>query len=414
MMRKKVLIFLTAVALGAVPGAAQDPVPPATPAGCVKAVRDYALTQQRALARVTAESVRKIETDKVAMAQSCAARFDAATIAETELPGLIALYAEANQPERASAALTRALASRTLPAAARGDVLAQAVLSGLREPKSDARNARLETYVDQLDRLSDDLLDLKISTHARMNGYYRADDIDDGIIKHSTWLIDRAAGFTPAQRTTYGSTIVSAYINMAEALFGRGQNDRAHALLTAARSGWSDIRNASRMLDPVIARYALLGTIGTPISASRWLNAPPGTTLPMPGAVTILEFTAHWCVPCKESYPGLKRLLAKYGPRGLRVVLATELYGYFGTERPLTPDEEFARDRDYWAHEGLAVPIAVADPDSPNDKAYEVGGIPQIHVLDRHGRIRLIMVGYDDANEAGLSALIEKLLKEKE
>ena len=23
-----------------------------------------------------------------------------------------------------------------------------------------------------------------------MNSYYRADDIDDGIIKHSTWIID--------------------------------------------------------------------------------------------------------------------------------------------------------------------------------------------------------------------------------
>lgn len=414
MMRRMLLIVLAVALLVAAPGAAQDPALPSTPAACVKAARDYALAQQRALTRVTAESVRKIEADKVAMAQACAARFDAATIAETELPALIALYAEANQPARASAALTRALASPTMPAAARGDVLAEAVVSGLREPKSDQRNARLERYVDDLDRLSDDLLDLKIATHARMNGYYRADDIDDGIIKHSTWLIDRAAAFSPAQRTTHGSTIVSAYINMAEALFGRGQNDRAHALLTAARTGWSDIRNASRMLEPVVARYALLGTIGAPISAPRWLNAPAGTTLPMTGAVTILEFTAHWCVPCKESYPGLKRLLAKYGPRGLRVVLATELYGYFGTERPLTPDEEFARDRDYWAHEGLTVPIAVADPNSPNDKAYEVGGIPQIHVLDRHGRIRLIMVGYDDANEAGLSTLIEKLLKEKE
>ena len=47
--------------------------------------------------------------------------------------------------------------------------------------------------------------------------------------------------------------------------------------------------------------------------------------MPMTGAVTLLEFTAHWCGPCKESYPGVKRLLAKYGPQGFRVVLATEL-----------------------------------------------------------------------------------------
>ena len=138
----------------------------------------------------------------------------------------------------------------------------------------------------------------------------------------------------------------------------------------------------------------------------------------------MLEFTAHWCGPCKESYPGLKRLLAKYGPQGFRVVLATELYGYFGTERPLTPEAEFDRDRDYFAHEGLTVPIAVDDPrqapvrgadgnyaarPSANDAAYQVGGIPQIHIIDKQGRIRLIMVGYDDENEKALAQLIESL-----
>jgi hypothetical protein len=49
---------------------------------------------------------------------------------------------------------------------------------------------------------------------------------------------------------------------------------------------------------------------------------------------------------------------------------------------------------------------------NPNDKNYEVGGIPQINIIDRQGRIRLIMVGYDDANEAQLAKLIESLLKE--
>jgi len=394
----------------------------------VKAARDFVIKEQRALKQVTAESVRKIEAEKVAMAQQCAAQFNVATVAETELPALIALYGEAAQPALAKAALDRALASRTMPAKWRGEVLAQAVASGLREPKSAERNARLERYVDELDRLTGDLLDVQVTTHSRMNGYYRGDDIDDGIAKHSTWLIERARTFTPEERARYGGTIVSAHINMAEAVAGRGDIDRARALLQSAKTGWTEVRSLDRMLDPVIARYALVGTIAAPITATRWLNAPPNTTIPMDGAVTLLEFTAHWCGPCKESYPGVKRLLAKYGARGFRVVLATELYGYFGAERPLTAEAEFERDREYWAHEGLNVPVAVADQraapvrgadgsytitKSPNDAAYEVGGIPQIHIIDKQGRIRLIMVGYDDANEPALAALIEKLLREK-
>ena len=311
-------------------------------------------------------------------------------------------------------------------------MLAQAVTTGLRDTKSAERNARLERFVDELDRLvgadGDDLLDLKVTTHNRMNGYYRGDDIDDGIIKHSTWLIERARTFSQAQRTQFGISVVGAHINMAEALAGRGHTERARALLASARKDWGSLPNADRMLDSAIARYALIGTVGAPIVAPRWLNAPANTTMPMTDAVTLLEFTAHWCVPCKESYPGLKRLLAKYESQGFRVVMATELYGYFGTERPLTAEVEFERDREYWEHEGLRVPIAVADQrslpvrqadgsyvavENPNDAAYRVGGIPQIHLIDRHGKIRLIMVGYDDTNEPFLADLIEKLLKER-
>ncbi len=423
------MISLLLVALLAqAPQVSQPTSPPTTPEACVKAARDFAISEQRLLKQITGEAIRKIESDKGVMAQKCAAQFTVATHPEADLANLMALYGEAGQPDMAKEALARGLASKTIPTKARAEVLAQAVMTGLREPKSAERNARLEHFVDELDQLQGDLLDVKISAHSRMNSFYRGDDIDDGIIKHSTWLIDRAKTFTPEQRAKYGSTIIYAHINMAEAVAGRGDNPRAQALLKAAKTGWTDIKDADRMIDPVIARYALVGTVGAPITAPRWLNAPANSTIAMPGAVTLLEFTAHWCGPCKESYPGVKRLLAKYGPQGFRVVLATELYGYFGTERPLTPEAEFERDREYWSHEGLNVPVAVGDQRAipvrnadgtyaatrnPNDAAYEVGGIPQIQIIDRKGRIRLIMVGYDDVNEASLSKLIESLLKEK-
>lgn len=408
-------VILVSAMLGQAPAAQ-----PTTPDACVKAARDFVLAQQRALPKVTTEAIRQIEIDKIAMARACAAQFAPATIPDAQLPGLIALYGEADQPVLAQTTIERALTATSTPAPIRAEVLAQAVTSGLRAPKSAARNARLERYVDDLDALgrnNDALLDIVVGTHSRMNAYYRGDDIDDGIIKHSTWLITRGKTFTPDQRAKYGSHIVSAHINMAEALAGRGKIDDARALLASARNNWSDVRNAVAMLDPVIARYALVGTVGAPITAPRWINAPPDTTMPMTGAVTLLEFTAHWCLPCKESYPGLKRLLARYGSQGFRVVMATELYGYFGMDRPLTAEVEFERDRKYFADEGLDVPIAVGNlrtaVDNPNDAAYKVGGIPQIHLIDRRGRIRLIMVGYDDANETYLESLIQQLLREK-
>jgi thiol-disulfide isomerase/thioredoxin len=262
-----------------------------------------------------------------------------------------------------------------------------------------------------------------------MGGYYRADDIDAGIIKHSTWIIGAAKTFTADQWRRLGPAVVSAYVNMAEAWAGQGMNDQAITLLEEGIAACSAVPNVADRVAPTLERYKLVGTKGAPISAPTWLNAPSGTSsMALAGKVTLLEVTAHWCGPCRESYPGINRLRAKYESQGFRVVLATELYGYFSAERNLAPEVEVERDRAYFAEHGLNVPVAIGDKTpaptrnedgsytyrkDPNMDHYEVGGIPQIQLIDKHGKIRLIMVGYDDANEAKLATLIEGLLKEK-
>lgn len=426
-------LLVIGVTLQAV-GAASQPTQAQSPSACVADLRAFTVQRQQEmraalpplsqkpsdeelrayqakLSQLSTETTQK----RLAMAKECAARFDVKTVAERELPYLVDLLSEAGQPDLAAAGMERALALTSLPEVERANILVQAVRLGLREPKGDARNVRLEKYVDELDRLSAAVADQKFSVHGSMNGYYRFDDIDAGIIKHSTWLIETGKTCDPALRAKYGSTLASAYVNMAEAWAGQGMNDRALDLLDRGLKDLADLKNTTSYITSVLPRYKLVGTPGAPISASRWLNVPAGTsTLEMTGHVTLLEFTAHWCGPCKESYPGVKRLLARYGSKGFRAVLATELYGYFGTERNLTPDQEYERDRDYFAREGMAVPVAVADRrPNPNDEAYHVGGIPQIQLIDRQGRIRLIMVGYDDANEAKLAKIIEGLLAEK-
>jgi thiol-disulfide isomerase/thioredoxin len=414
------------------PPAASQVVLPDTPAGCLKLVRDTVtrrLQELRPATGMTSEIIRQVDKERVALAQDCAAKFDPATIAPRELPGLADLYTEAAKPDLAKQALARALAATDLAVTDRAVVLVQAVRSGLREPKSPERNARLESYVDELDRMPDTVFDQKFSAHNSLNGYYRADDIDTGIIKHSTWIIDASKTFTPDQRQRLGPSIANAYANIAEAWAGQGMTEKALELLRRGQAEWKDVPRASAgYFLPVIERLSLVGTPGAAITAPHWLNMPAGTTsIEMPGPVTLLEFTAHWCGPCKESYPGIKRLLAKYGPRGFRVIFATELYGYFGVEQKLPPEVELERDREYFTKkEGFDVPIAIGARQAPemvngravytpdrNFAAYKVGGIPQIHLLDKQGKLRLIMTGYDDENEAKLAKLIEDLLREK-
>jgi thiol-disulfide isomerase/thioredoxin len=428
MLNMMLAVLVAAGSTQAVPAA--SPLP-ATPAACATAARELQKTRAKELAPggMTSQIAQTIAQERQALLKACVAQFDAAKTPDQELAGLAALYAEANQPQQAKAVIDRALAAKGLVPADRAEVLVQAVNVGLREPKGDERNARLETYVDELDRLPAASFDQKFAAHSRMNGFYRADDIDAGIVKHSTWIIDQAARFIDAQRKQYGATVVNAFVNLAQARAGQGQNDEALTLLRRALAEWSDAPSTKGMVQPELERYSLVGTPGAPITAPRWLNRPDGgTTLDLKGKVTLLEFSAHWCGPCRESYPGVNRLRAKYSKDGFQVVLATRLYGYFQAERSLAPETEFERDKAYFAEHGLDVPIAVGDkvditmengrtvylpaPD-PNDTAYRVSGIPQIQLIDRQGRIRLIMIGYDDANEGKLAGTVERLLAEK-
>ena len=419
------VVLAAAIGLIALPQQA----PPQTPAQCMADVRAYLTKKSAELRPMTSETATKLNAERVDMTRACAAKFDLKTIAEQDLSGLADIYLELDEINLANAAMTRALASKTLTETDRAMLLSQSVRLMMREPKGDERNARIEKVIDQLDALSAAALAQKISAHSLMNGYYRGDDIDAGIEKHSTWLINTGKALSPDLRKRYGQTILSAYVNMAEAWAGQGKNAEAIALLKRAPAEWPDIPDASWRIASTLERYELVGTAGASITAPRFLNAPAGTTkIDMKGHVTLLEFTAHWCGPCKESYPGINRLRAKFESRGFRVVLATQIYGYFQTERTIDAAMEIERDRTYFAEHHLDVPVAISDrvvatvkdgkvvytsgPD-PNDTAYKVGGIPQIQIIDRQGRIRLIMVGYDDANESGLSKFIETLLKEK-
>ncbi len=405
---------------------AQEPAVPAAPQDCIKAGRDVMIAQQKAAGQVTADVIRAAGAARVEAVRACAAQFDPATAKPEQLAGLIDMYLDAQQPERAGRALTSGLAAN-LPVSQRAALLGAAVRMTLREPKSGARNARAESYVDMLDALPAEAIEQQLSAHSTLNGYYRGDDIDAGIIKHSTWLIEAAQLLSPELRRKAGSAIVSAYVNMAEALAGQGENGRALDLLRRAAVDLADVPNVEMRTRDPLARYLLIGTPARAIEAPVWLNRGAAVEpLALKDNVTLVQFTAHWCGPCKESYPGIQRLRDRFAARGFNVVLITQLYGYFGAEHDLTAAQEIERDRAYFAGLKLDVPVAIGPGGriagaggkpvyvkDPNDKAFEVSGIPQINLVDAQGTIRLIMIGYDDANEPRLAQFIEKLLNEK-
>jgi len=415
---------------------AQAPAPPAmatSPGSCLTAARAYRQALMKDLqARlkesgrpVTADDVNGVSAKAAEYASACAAQFAKADVAPADVPALAELQVEALQLDAAKQTIARALAAPGAEAAAKATTLTTGVRILARQIRQPGVLDQAEAWVADLEKLPASFVRERIEAHGVLNSYYRADDIDAGIIRHSTRLLELNAALPAEQRTPQiSNTIIAAYSNLAEAWAGQEETAKALDLLRRAPVELKGVEGVAERLAPTIERYELVGKAAPAIQAPAWLNAPEGTTsLEMTGSVTWLQFTAHWCGPCREAYPAAVRLQQKFGATGFRVVMATQLYGYFENRRNLAPADEMAAIREYFPKHGIIWPVAVSDNLPPgmengrpvrtlnvNDANYKVAGIPQIHIIDRKGVVRLIMIGFDEANEPRLSAMIQRLL----
>jgi hypothetical protein len=105
----------------------------------------------------------------------------------------------------------------------------------------------------------------------------------------------------------------------------------------------------------------------------------------------------------------MRKMYNELHDKGLEIVLVTQLYGYYKAERGLTPDQEFAKLKDYLEEWELPFPLIVAGKE--NNENYGVGGIPHYVVLDRQGKVHSVTVGYNEPLHAQLRKNVEEALK---
>jgi thiol-disulfide isomerase/thioredoxin len=283
-----------------------------------------------------------------------------------------------------------------------GELAAQVVTHS-----KSGRLAEALEALSKLDALGDRALDAQFEAHGALHTRYRGRD-ETAHTAQAAWLVKTSARLPPELRPKHGALIVRAYMTLAEAEADEGHYGRAIQLLKTAQGDWPDL--ASR-LDALLRRYAVIGTDAPPITAQNWVSHQRPSPLDFEGKVTMVQFTAHWCGPCKYSYPAMRRLAQRFGTQGLQTAFFTQLYGYFGALKNLKPDEELAHSRKYYAGLGITFPIAVGAADV--ESAFKVSGLPQINLIDRHGKIRGVFVGYEPEMEKRLAAQIQALLAEK-
>jgi thiol-disulfide isomerase/thioredoxin len=118
------------------------------------------------------------------------------------------------------------------------------------------------------------------------------------------------------------------------------------------------------------------------------------------GKTVYLDFWASWCGPCKQSFPWMNDMQARYAAKGLRVV---------GINLDQKPED---------AHRFLGVTPArfdvAFDPSGQSPRAYGIKGMPTSVLIGPDGKVRMIHSGFRDENRAGLEQHIKLVLQRAE
>ncbi|MBL9122945.1 MAG: TlpA family protein disulfide reductase [Planctomycetaceae bacterium] len=178
------------------------------------------------------------------------------------------------------------------------------------------------------------------------------------------------------------------------------------------------IGQAAQRLKLEQSHAALLGQDAVPLKPDDWVNGSPLTDEELRGKVVLLDFWAVWCGPCIATFPHLREWQEKYADKGLVIIGVTNYYKYgWNAEQQraepvegITPEQERLALEEFAKHHELKHRFAVMPEMSDFAEKYGVQGIPQVVVIDRQGKIRLIKVGSGPENAEAIQTMLDRLL----
>ncbi|OHX13593.1 thioredoxin [Chromobacterium sphagni] len=162
-----------------------------------------------------------------------------------------------------------------------------------------------------------------------------------------------------------------------------------------------DLPMKSKRLFATLLIAALpLAALATPsLEQSRFtdLNAKPVTTAAYKGKVTVLNFWATWCGPCREEMPMLNGLRKKLADKGVEVVGVA-----LDNKEQVAPFVQQLK---------ITYPILLGNDetlDLMRSLGNKTGGLPYTLVLDRNGKVAATLTGKLD--EKRLENALKKYL----
>ena len=131
----------------------------------------------------------------------------------------------------------------------------------------------------------------------------------------------------------------------------------------------------------------------------KTLDGREMTLSTLKGKVVLLDFWATWCAPCRAAIPHLINLQKTYQEKGVEVIGMNMDKGDVETVR------RFVKSMD--------IPYPITLTPEEVSRNYGVTGIPTTILIDKEGRIRQKLLGFNSEISKQITSTIVELTQEK-
>jgi len=150
-------------------------------------------------------------------------------------------------------------------------------------------------------------------------------------------------------------------------------------------------------------------SIGKPVVhfSQTGLDGNMVSTESLKGKVILIDFWGSWCVPCRQSHPGLKDLYSKFKSRGLEIIgISNESFSVGKTKEQQSAAWKKAIQEDgiNWLH--ILYDAALNDI----VKTYDIMGYPTKYLIDQNGKIIMKILGSSEAQHKQLEKKLYELM----